>query len=714
MVATKEQATQPEYVLEVAAKEILEKHGVPTPKRCFAADAKAALTAFAGLNKPVVVKLVSSALHKSDIGGVKVRISTTEELEKAMREISASAAAANVQVEGFLLEEMAMGDAEILIGGICDPIFGPSIVIGLGGIFTEIMKDFATRICPITREDAMSMLHELKGAPLLFGARGRGPLDVEALIDIAMAIGGENGLLCDPSMRIKEMDINPVIVGKKGAVAVDARFILQKESLSTPARDAAPVDFGPLFKPRAAAFIGASASKPNRVNDIIDICRNLGFSGGMYPIHPSAETINGLRAYKSVADCPEDIDYAFLAIPAAKVPEVVAGFNGKVRFVQIMSSGFAETSDGIELNRQLLAAAKASHVRIIGPNCLGTYSPGGGLSYMNGCPKECGPVAVISQSGGLSIDMLRRGTQRGIRYRCVVSMGNSADLTPTDFLDYLVNDPETKVIGFYLESLRDGRRFFETLKKLQGRKPVVILKGGRSKLGQKAASSHTGAMAGDDRLWTALAEQTGAILVSSIDAFLDALLTFQCIKPKPSPWGGTILLGNGGGASVLASDVMESLHLPLEVISQETMAELQKLPIAAGTSLVNPIDLPAGALKQEDGLLARDLIAALAQHQKPKAIIYHINMPQFLTNASVSQNVFDNLVRSAIDARAMCGDTHLLLVLRSDGSQLVDDRRRPAVAMAMEAGVPVYREIADALAALAHIRTCETFLSPNN
>jgi acyl-CoA synthetase (NDP forming) len=469
--------------------------------------------------------------------------------------------------------------------------------------------------------------------------------------------------------------------------------------------------FRPLFEPRSIAIVGASNSNPTRANDVLAFTRAMGFAGPIYPIHPTAESVDGLRVYQSFSECPTDIDYAFVAIGAGKVPDLLATAKGRVRFAQIMASGFDETAKGETLTQRLLSVARENSIRLIGPNCLGTYSPKGRLTYIQGCPKEAGTVGLVSQSGGISTDMLRRGVQRGLRYSAVVSVGNCVDLGPVDFLEYFLADNSTKVIGFYLESLPNGRRFYEALRDTSAIKPVVILKGGRTGQGQRVALSHTGALAGDDRLWTALSRQTGATLVNSIDELIDTLLAFQCLRPRiHQPGNGAFLIGNGGGASVLATDFMTRIGVPIREAKEETKQALTALALPVGTTVDNPLDAPSGALRLDEGRIAHSLLATTAKVEQPDAILFHVNMPQFLTNPSIPDVVFDNLVDGAVHA-AQEDDhsTPIFLALRSDGSAAVDERKRPARDRALAAGVPVYDEISHAIIALSHFQRFERF-----
>jgi acyl-CoA synthetase (NDP forming) len=468
--------------------------------------------------------------------------------------------------------------------------------------------------------------------------------------------------------------------------------------------------FEALFQPRTIAIVGASQKGRTRANDVLDFTRAMGFEGAIYPVHPTASAIGGLPAYRSFAACPSPIDYAFIAIGAEAVPELLEQGGDRVRFAQIMSSGFGENTEGQALNQRLLEVGRRQGVRLIGPNCLGTYSPRGRLSYIRDCPAEAGSVAFIAQSGGISTDMLRRGVQRGLRYSAVISAGNCADLGPSDFLEHFLSDAQTRVIGFYLESPPDGRRLFELLRHATSRKPVVILKGGRTAQGQQVAMSHTGALAGDDRLWTALSRQTGAVIVASVDELIDTLCLFQSLQPRVGEATDAIfLVGNGGGASVLATDLMARIGMPVRKLSDETRQALHALGLPPGTSIANPMDAPSGALRMQDGRIAYELLASFARTEKQAAVLFHVNMPQFLTNPSIADVVFDNLIDGVLQTRAAHPDMPIALVLRSDGSAAVDERKRAARQRSLSGGVPVFDEIASALVALRHLQVVEAF-----
>lgn len=212
---------------ETAGKQLLAAYGIAVPKSVVVSGADEAAAAMQGLRTPVVVKVMSpDILHKSDAGGVKVHLKSAAEAADAIRAMAAQPQIKAAKVEGYLIEEMASPGQEIVVGGLRDPEFGPLVMVGLGGIFVEVLADVSFRICPITRVDALEMLAELKGAAVLKGARGRKPASLDAIVDVLLKVGGDNGLLMRHADDIKEADVNPLIVSESGAVAVDARFIL--------------------------------------------------------------------------------------------------------------------------------------------------------------------------------------------------------------------------------------------------------------------------------------------------------------------------------------------------------------------------------------------------------------------------------------------------------------------------------------------------------
>lgn len=469
-------------------------------------------------------------------------------------------------------------------------------------------------------------------------------------------------------------------------------------------------EFMPLFAPKAVAVVGASTKGNALPNVFIRRIREFGYQGAIFPIHPTANEIDGLPAYKNLADTPQPIDYAYIAIAAAQIAPLLAGANGRLRFAQVVSSGFGEVEEGRELQQQLVAAARAGGSRLIGPNCLGLYTPRGRVTFTEIGPKDVGTVGVISQSGGLGTDIIRRGFSRGLKFSGLVTVGNCADVTPSDLLEFYFADAATRVVGMYIETAQDGRRLFEILRDARGAKPVVILKGGRTTQGRAAAVSHTGSLAGDDRVWIALARQTGCVLVNTLDEFIDTLLIFQALKPHPDhPTRRVALFGNGGGTSVLATDFFARLGLDVTPFGQATIEQLAALKLPPGTSITNPVDCPVGTLQQEEGRVAEKILNIIYGSGKPDALVMHLNLSAFV--GRTRPEVLDNLVEAALRVQANYpGQAHFILVLRSDGDPPLEQRKRDFRDKAVALGVPVYDEMSNAGNALAALQSYELYV----
>jgi len=467
--------------------------------------------------------------------------------------------------------------------------------------------------------------------------------------------------------------------------------------------------FAPLFAPKTVAVVGASTKGTALPNVFIRRIRQFGYTGAIYPIHPTAPEIDGLPAYKTLADTPEPVDYAYIAIGAAQVPGLLAQANGRVRFAQVISSGFGEVDEGVALQAELLEAGRRAGARLLGPNCLGIYTPRGKVTFTEISPPEAGAVGIVSQSGGLGTDIIRRGMTHGVKFSGLVSIGNCVDLGPTDMVEYYLADPNTKVIGLYVESVRDGRRLFELLRASNAKKPVVILKGGRTQQGRMAAASHTGSLAGDDRVWIALSRQTGCVLVDTLDQFIDALLAFQALAPRAErPTRKVVLFGNGGGTSVLATDYFARLGLEVTPLAKPAIDALAALKLPPGTSITNPVDCPVGTLQQDDGRVAEKILDAIYSHGAPEALVMHLNMAAF--SGRTKPEVLDNLVQAALRVQARYpGAAHFALVLRSDGDVEIEARKREFRARALALGIPVFDEMAPAGHALAALAAFERF-----
>lgn len=355
--------------------------------------------------------------------------------------------------------------------------------------------------------------------------------------------------------------------------------------------------FEPVFFPRSIAVVGASPNPLKFGNRYLEALISTGFKGRLYPVHPSDGEISGLKAYPSVRDIPAPVDYVIVSIPAQHVLGVLddCATNG-VKVVQFFTAGFSETGEeeGRRLEMEMVRKARDSGFRIIGPNCIGVYSPRNLMPY-GPMPLlgTVGTVGFISQSGGHAGRIIDIGMRRGIYFSKAVSFGNGFDLDSVDYLDYLAVDPDTKIIGAYLEGMRQGRRFFQLGREVSKTKPMIIWKGGKTEAGAEAAASHTASLAIPDAIWSAVLKQAGIVRVDSLEELADTLLTFQHFPPFLGQNVAIVagLAGGGGGESVSATDACASVGLNVPPFTDETRSKLKAILPPAGSILRNPLDM---------------------------------------------------------------------------------------------------------------------------
>ncbi len=350
-----------------------------------------------------------------------------------------------------------------------------------------------------------------------------------------------------------------------------------------------------LFYPKSVAVVGASPYSTDfrwGGRTFIEGLVKQNYLGKICPVHPKAEYVAGIKAYKSVRDIPYDIDLAIFSIPASAVLEVMQDCIAKgVKFVHIFTAGFSETGleDRAQLERDIVALARQGGVRVIGPNCMGVYNPDAGVAWVKDFPSTPGSVAFVSQSGQLAGHFIEAGRARGIRCSKVISFGNASDLQCHEFLEYLANDEKTEIIGSYIEGLKDGRAYFEIAKKLTAKKPMVVWKGGLTEGGSRAVSSHTAAVAGSEKLWRALCKQTGIIPVDSIE---DLVSTVAAVQNLALPKGPRVaIVGGAGGGSVTMTDAAERAGLKVPHLSEATTKALGEFVPVHGQSVKNPLDI---------------------------------------------------------------------------------------------------------------------------
>lgn len=348
----------------------------------------------------------------------------------------------------------------------------------------------------------------------------------------------------------------------------------------------------PLFFPKSIAIIGVSTDDGKPGNRLLRSLQAFGYKGKIFPVHSTAREIGGFKAYPSIREIPEQIDLINVTAPAKFVPGIIADCVASgVKAAEIFTAGFREVSEeGRKLELEIKRIAEGK-LRIVGPNCFGAYSPGGGLTLLPGAnyPRESGSVGVLSQSGGWVTDFIFAADAFNLKFSKVISYGNGIDLNEVSLLEYFEEDPDTKIIVAYLEGINDGLRFREIVRRLRGRKPVIIWKGGLSATGKRAVNSHTGSIAGDKHVWNAFFKQTGAVQVHSFEELLDTAAIFQYLHP--GIYKDLAFLGGGGGLGVAASDICETLGLNIPQAKGSIIEYLSALLPAQGTSIKNPFDM---------------------------------------------------------------------------------------------------------------------------
>jgi acetyl coenzyme A synthetase (ADP forming)-like protein len=360
---------------------------------------------------------------------------------------------------------------------------------------------------------------------------------------------------------------------------------------------AAAASIRPFFQPRSVAVIGASRERGTFGAEVLHNIVKYGFTGAVYPVNPSAETIEGLRAYASVRDVPGDVELAVVVVPAAKVLGVVDECAARgVRGIVVISAGFKETgAEGRELEVALLRKVRGYGMRMVGPNCMGLVNANPSVSlnatFAPAFPRF-GNVGLASQSGALGLALLDYSRDLNIGLSTFVSVGNKADVSSNDLIEYWEQDADTDVILLYIESFGNPRRFARLAKRIASKKPIVAVKSGRSAAGSRAAKSHTGALATLDVASDALFRQAGVIRVDTLEELFDAA---NLLAHQPVPKGRRVaILTNAGGPGILAADACEANGLEVVALSDETRAKLAEfLPREAGLS--NPVDMIASA-----------------------------------------------------------------------------------------------------------------------
>lgn len=580
---------------EYASKKVLEAYGVPVVTEVLAADAAHAAEAAEQIGYPVAVKACAADLaHKSDRGLVHLGLTSAEAVRGAVAEIGQ--AAAGTPLEGFLVQRMARGRREVIAGGVRDPLFGPCVVLGIGGIAVEALGDVAFRLAPLDARDAEEMINELQGRKLFGAFRGEPAVDQAALFGVLQAVGE---ILID-FPAISHVDINPLVIEGGKPISVDGLISLGEVSPVKPPSPPHSGDrealFRALFEPDSVAVIGASDSPLKWGFRILFNTIEGGYKGRLYGVNPKHDTLMGVPCYPNIAALPEAVELALIVVPPKSVMTCLRECAEKgVKSVLVITAGFGELDDaaGYAAQAELEEYAQKSGLLVIGPNCAGVASPAplhlysGMISRFPGA----GGLSVVSQSGNVGSTVLTWASVHQVGIARFISTGNEAVTSTPDYLDFLAGDSSTSSIITYLEGSRDGRRLFASLRNAAQSKPLVLIKGGRSQAGMKAARSHTGSMATETRLLEAVCRQAGVTMVSDV---YEGMEVSTVLMDQPLPKGRRVaIVSQGGGWGVIGADACAEAGLEVVKLPEETLAELDSF-LPGWWNRNNPIDLVAG------------------------------------------------------------------------------------------------------------------------
>jgi acyl-CoA synthetase (NDP forming) len=597
---------------EAAAKQVLAAHGVPVPAGGLVHSAGEAAVLARTLGCSVAMKAVGALIqHKTEAGLVILDLRTPEEVAEAYAALAERAGGA---LEAVLVEEMVAGSREFMVGMKRDAAFGPVVAFGLGGTMTEVFHDVVLAISPGSEGDVADLPDLIRGEALLGAFRGEPAVDRAALVAVIEAVAR----IAAGHPQIVEIDVNPLLIRGAAPVAADALMILSSAPpVTSPRRDFAP-DLDAVLAPKSIAIVGASGDVVRWGGSALQNILAGGYEGAVYPVNPKGGEFFGLPVSTSIEEVPAPLDLALLAVGAAQLEEAIAqcGRAG-VRAAVALAAGFSETGPrGEEAERVLAQAAADAGVTLIGPNCMGiianaTLLHATGFIALHPRP---GKLAIVSQSGNLGVQLSALADRRDLGVRCFVGVGNEAQVSAIDVLEHLASDDGTSCVLAYLEGIDDGRRLFDVARATSLAKPVVVLRGGLTDSGGKAAASHTGAMAGSAEVYEAAARQAGLVTCTSVREALD--LT-TALANLPLPRGRRVaVVTNGGGAGVLAADEMARQGLTLVEPSMELLAELDEI-LPPFWSRRNPFDMVATA----GGDVGPRVVAAVARCSDVDAVV---------------------------------------------------------------------------------------------
>ena len=606
---------------EALSKRMLTPFGFPFAGEAVVETPTAAGDAADAMGYPVVAKLNGDAIaHKTERGLVRLKLANREAVEQAAIQLLALATPEDGAVQ-LLIAKMIDGSRELIVGMVHDPAFGKTAMLGLGGIFAEVIQDVVFAPMPIDLKSAHRMIEGLKHQSLLEDFRGERSVNRDSLARALVSLSEA----CDQHPEIVSIDINPLIVQRDGTlVAVDALVeirdavtaVTQASTIFVPQPD----HYQALFSPRAIVVVGAS-SHPGKFGFVsLHNILSSKFMGKVFATNLQRELILGVQTVASIDELPlNEIDLAFFCTPASANPELLRQCAARgIRAAFIASAGYREAgSDGEKAEHELVQLAADLGMLIAGPNGQGVVStPVSMCAQIVGPYPPKGVISVASQSGNFVSSFLNYARQTGVGISRAISAGNAAQISVGEYLEWFAQDDETRVSLAYIESVNDGKALESSFSLALKRKPLVVVKGGATDAGSRAAQSHTGALASNDKIFDGLCRSTGASRARTVEEGFDIAATFAT---QPLPRGNrVVVLTTVGGWGVVTSDaiaqdgVLDLITLPTQLV--KSLDEL----LPPRWSRNNPIDCAGGE--------TRDTIPAILEmvcaHESVDAVIF--------------------------------------------------------------------------------------------
>jgi acetyltransferase len=604
---------------EAASKELLARYGIPVLDERTAADVEGASVAAKSIGYPVVLKLCGERIaHKTERGLVRLGLADDAAVHAAGAELLAAARPEDGPVE-LLVAPMVRGSRELIAGLVRDPQFGACVMFGVGGVLAEALGDVAFRLLPLDELDAAELLDDLATQTLLGSFRGEPAIDRTA---VAATLTGLSQLALDRP-DVTAVDLNPMIVVDGRPVAVDA--LVEVGEPVAPARTArrprpTADAFRALFEPRGVIVAGAS-SHPGKFGFVaLHNILTCGYEGSVAATNLEATPVLGIETAPSIDDAPDGLwDMVFVCTPASANTELLRACARRgVRAAFLTSGGYAEAGDdGLQAQRELVALADELGILLAGPNGQGVVSTPARLCAQIVAPyPPAGRIGIASQSGNFVSSFENWAVQSGVGVSRAVSAGNAAAVSVADYLDWYADDDATSVGLAYLEGVDDGRALFDQLASVARRKPVVLVKGGTTAGGQRAAASHTGSLAADDRIFDGMCRQAGITRCTTIEEAFEAAATFAT-QPRPRGPRTAVLTTAGGWGVVTADAIARAPGLELAALPDDLRAAIdEKLP--PRWSRNNPIDFAGGETRDT----IPEVIELVARHDAIDAIVY--------------------------------------------------------------------------------------------